>query len=277
VERLIYRVRGSNVVTELHEAISGVGLLGEARRIVEIAKEDKVASHVLIAVGGDGTVNLIARATMDADIPFGILPFGRENNIARSLYGTINPEQALDAFRNPAKQIDAIYVGDQLVLSAAGLGLLPSLHAYLLKKGAPRFGIGWGMVSNDLYKKQPSLSLTLKLDAHRLTVSTRMLSVHLLPYAAGLNLSPMSMGTDSHFEVILDQGKKTDRVANYVRDAAAKQIRFGSGLAAYRCEKVTIQSVKQQPLYLDGELVTVPSDVLDITRAPKQLLVVGAR
>lgn len=275
VEALVRRLRRSETQVEVYDAVSGAGLLLEAKRVAEQTAVERKPQTILVAVGGDGTVNLVARAAMDAELPIGILPFGRENNIARALLGTVEVDAAAGKLAENTTSIDTLLVGDQLVISAAGLGLLPSLHSYLLKKGAPRFGIGWGSISSELYKKQSPLALTLKLDAHRLTVSTRILSIHLLPYAAGLNLSPMSQRADTHFEIILDRGTKPERAANYVRDAAAKQLRFGAGLIAYRCAKVTIQPVRQLSLYLDGELVVLPSDVLEISRATKQLSVVG--
>ena len=35
-------------------------------------------------MGGDGTVNLVAQIALKADLPMGIIPLGRFNNIARN-------------------------------------------------------------------------------------------------------------------------------------------------------------------------------------------------
>ncbi|MDF1543463.1 MAG: acylglycerol kinase family protein, partial [bacterium] len=50
-----------------------------------VSRRGKVTA--LIAAGGDGTVNLVARAAEQAKLPVGIIPMGKDNNIARSLFG----------------------------------------------------------------------------------------------------------------------------------------------------------------------------------------------
>lgn len=52
-------------------------------------------ANKIIAVGGDGTVNEVARALTGTDIPLGIIPYGSGNGLANHLKLPRNPEEAL--------------------------------------------------------------------------------------------------------------------------------------------------------------------------------------
>jgi len=51
---------------------------------------------VVIAAGGDGTVNEVASALCSGQTALGILPFGSGNGLARHIYGSIDIDHALD-------------------------------------------------------------------------------------------------------------------------------------------------------------------------------------
>src|SRR6185436_2056927 len=49
----------------------------------------------VIAVGGDGTVNLVAKCLLHSPIPMGILPAGSANGMAKELGIPADPAQAI--------------------------------------------------------------------------------------------------------------------------------------------------------------------------------------
>ena len=71
----------------------------------EIAAQCAEEGHfAVVAVGGDGTVNEVARALTHSHTALGIIPCGSGNGLARHLCLPMNPEKALSAsFKNPLK------------------------------------------------------------------------------------------------------------------------------------------------------------------------------
>ena len=67
---------------------------GHASEIAEKAKNNGV--DVVVAVGGDGTVNEVARAIVHSNTALGIIPCGSGNGLARHLLIPINARKAIE-------------------------------------------------------------------------------------------------------------------------------------------------------------------------------------
>lgn len=67
---------------------------GHAAEIAQRAKDDGV--DFVVAVGGDGTVNEVARAIINSDTALGIIPCGSGNGLARHLMLPLDITKAID-------------------------------------------------------------------------------------------------------------------------------------------------------------------------------------
>ena len=96
-----------------------------ARRAVALAK----ARHgVVVAAGGDGTINAVANAVMGSGCPFGVLPqgtfnyFGRDNAIAQD-----TRKAALALLQAHISPVQAGMVNGRVFLVNASVGLYPQI------------------------------------------------------------------------------------------------------------------------------------------------------
>ena len=90
----------------------------------EIAKKAVLEGlKKIVAVGGDGTVNEIAKVLVNTDTSLGIIPFGSGNGLARHLKIPMNIEAALGLISTASiKKIDVGFINDQAFFCTAGLG-----------------------------------------------------------------------------------------------------------------------------------------------------------
>ena len=67
---------------------------GHATQIAANAVQEKV--DVVVAIGGDGTINEIARSLVHTGTALGIIPCGSGNGLARHLRIPMDPKAAID-------------------------------------------------------------------------------------------------------------------------------------------------------------------------------------
>jgi YegS/Rv2252/BmrU family lipid kinase len=91
---------------------------------VELARQALAdGASLVVAWGGDGTVNEVASALAGSPVPLGIVPAGSGNGLARELGLSRNPEAALAAaFSANERRIDAGVLGGRVFVNVGGIG-----------------------------------------------------------------------------------------------------------------------------------------------------------
>jgi YegS/Rv2252/BmrU family lipid kinase len=113
-----------NEELEIHELPKNC-TIDKLKSIIEAAKADRV-----IAVGGDGTLKLVAECLVETKMPIGIIPAGSANGMAKELGIPMEITEALAlALNGKAKQIHAISINGELCIHLADIGF----NAYIVK------------------------------------------------------------------------------------------------------------------------------------------------
>lgn len=94
---------------------------GHATELARKALQEEVTA--VVAVGGDGTVNEVARALIGSPAALGVIPIGSGNGLARHLDLPLKPHAAYRHFwRAGNRLIDTGTVNDQPFVMLAGVG-----------------------------------------------------------------------------------------------------------------------------------------------------------
>ena len=130
---------GAGMRSEIEAALDGSGrdyemLVAESPdRLGEVAAravESALASQgIVVAAGGDGTINTVAAATLASGCPFGVLPSGTFNYFARAHGLPVGgmAESARALLDGQPRPVRVGLINEQIFLVNASLGMYPQL------------------------------------------------------------------------------------------------------------------------------------------------------
>lgn len=173
--------------------------IDELKKIILDYKPDRVVS-----VGGDGTVNLIAKCLLKSEIPIGILPAGSANGMAKELAIPADMKEALDIITTGRiKKIHAIMVNEKLCIHLCDIGF----NAFIIKKFETLNKRGmWGYTKSfwKVLWQNYRLDVIVETDNKRIKRSAAMVVIaNATQYGTGVVINPEGKLNDHLFEVIV--------------------------------------------------------------------------
>lgn len=134
-ERLKNAFAAAGAEAQISMAADGAEVLRLAQAA---AKSD---ADVVVAAGGDGTVNSIASALIETDKILGVLPFGTMNHFAKDLLIPLELEDAVKTIvGGNLSRVDIGTVNNHIFINNSSLGLYPSI----VREREKRQKLGWG-------------------------------------------------------------------------------------------------------------------------------------
>ena len=111
----------------------------QLRQAAERAVAD--GCEILVAGGGDGTINTVASVLVGRDIPLGVLPLGTLNHFAKDLNIPLELEDAAKVVLNGALcRVDVGEVNGHIFLNNSSLGVYPAIVRLRERYQASGFG-----------------------------------------------------------------------------------------------------------------------------------------
>src|SRR5688572_24970113 len=136
---------------------------------------------LVIAAGGDGTINAVASELVGTGKRLGLLPLGTFNYFAREMGVPTDLELAFrTCFEGEARSVTVGEVNGQMFLNNASIGLYPVILAVreqtYRRWGRTRFLAYWSMLTA-LLRLRLNMKLTITSDGKRRSISTPLLFV----------------------------------------------------------------------------------------------------
>lgn len=163
----------------------------------------KAPSRV-IAVGGDGTLKLVAECLFQTDIPVGILPAGSANGMAKELNIPLDSAAAIQtAMEGQIKQIHLMRINGEYCIHLSDIGF----NAFVVKYFETYKGRGMWNYVRACWKalwNQPQFVLHLHTDKETIRRrATMVVLANATQYGTGARINPLGRLDDELFEVIL--------------------------------------------------------------------------
>jgi YegS/Rv2252/BmrU family lipid kinase len=165
---------------------------------------EKLKPAKVIAVGGDGTVTMVAKEVLGSEIALGILPAGSANGMARELNIPLTVNEALDVVdKGHTKNADVIDVNGHVCLHLSDIGLNAQLVKHF-EEGNVRGKFGYATkVLKTLWMKS-AMSVTVDVKGKQETMNALMVVLaNARMYGTGAVINPEGDLYDGHFEVVI--------------------------------------------------------------------------
>lgn len=108
----------------------------------QIIREQVRDVDLIILGGGDGTIHHALPGLLETQRPFGVLPLGTANDLARTLELPLDPLEATEIIvAGHQKRIDVGYINDTPFVNVASIGLAGEVTQRLTRGAKSRWGV----------------------------------------------------------------------------------------------------------------------------------------
>lgn len=240
----------------------------------QIAKEAVNKFQLVVAVGGDGTVNEVASAIVGGDAVLGIIPYGSGNGLSRFLHISMDPVKAIKGLSlGHVEVIDSAKLNGQPFFNMAGMGFdahISEVFSHGEKRGFFTY-IKSSMQEIARYKPQ---IYHLEIDGKVYEREAFMLSfANSSQYGNDAHISPHASVQDGLLDVCIIKKFPLWRFPEMGIRMITKTSDKTKYVEIIRGKKIRVKRSKPGPVHLDGEPHITGTDTL-IEIVPASLRVI---
>jgi YegS/Rv2252/BmrU family lipid kinase len=240
----------------------------------QIASEATDKFDIVVAVGGDGTVNEIASAIVGSNTALGIVPYGSGNGLARFLGVPMNPEQAIKTLSaGRTESIDSGMVNGQPFFNMAGMGFDAHISE-VFSHGKKRGFISYIKSSLQEIAKYNEQDYHIEIDGKGYSRKAFMLSIaNSSQYGNNAHISPRASVQDGLLDVCLIRKFPLWRFPEMGIRMLTKTSEGTSYVEILRGKQISVTRQSKGPIHLDGEPQVMGTDI-HINIVPNSLKVI---
>ncbi len=246
---------------------------GHAQKIATQCKDER--KDIVVAVGGDGTVNEVARSIIDSKTALGIVPCGSGNGLARHLMLPMSVKGALDVINvGLIHQLDYGVIDNHPFFCTCGMGF----DAFISKKFADAGKRGMltyleNVLLEGLSYEPDTYEITLDgNDAQR--YKAFLVSVaNASQYGNDAYIAPQASMSDGLLDVVIMEPFDIIEAPQVGIELMNKTIDKSSKIKCFKAKDIMIRRSKPGVIHFDGDPVEAGTD-LHVTLHTKGLQIV---
>ncbi|MGM0376467.1 MAG: diacylglycerol/lipid kinase family protein [Bacteroidota bacterium] len=240
----------------------------------QLSREAAGRYDVIVAVGGDGTVNEIGRELIGSSTALGIIPTGSGNGLARFLHMPFKVNKAIQVIQQGfSKEIDVIKLNDYYSLNVAGIGF----DAYISHKFAEkkkRGPLAYMQLISKEFSRYKSETYHLNIDGEKLELEAFLISfANSSQYGNNFHIAPGASIDDGLIDVCLIRDFPKYSAPALLISLVDQSIDKSKYDKIVKARKITIQQNKSLLGHVDGEPVAF-GNTLNIEIMPLSLKVI---
>ncbi|MDP3461846.1 MAG: diacylglycerol kinase family lipid kinase [Bacteroidales bacterium] len=221
-------------------------------------------ADIVVAVGGDGTINEVAQSLIGTTAVLGIIPSGSGNGLARHLNIPIHFEKALQLINSgEVAKIDTGTINGRIFVSIAGVGF-DALVARLFAKESHRGFFTYFKIVAQRFQSYRPKTYKLKLDGHT-TIKTKALFITLAnsnQFGYNTTIAPNAELNDGLLDVCIVQKPNIFEMPLIINLLFLKMIHRSRFVQVHQAATIELIRRKNRVVNLDGEPVRLDKDLI---------------
>ncbi len=246
---------------------------GHAALLSKLAIDD--GANIIVAVGGDGTVNEVAGPIIGTGVTFGVIPMGSGNGLARHMNISRNIEKSLSLISaQNTKLIDTCSINGKSFVSIAGVGFDAHV-AELFDKGSRRGFFGYSRIVASEFLKYKSKKYHLIFDNGE-EMSQRALFIVFAnsnQFGYNITIAPEASLVDGLMDICIVNKPKIYNLPYIANLLLFRKIESSSLVKIIKAKKVVVTRKKKRVVNIDGEPIKF-NKKLEVTINPLSLNII---
>ncbi|ADV44286.1 diacylglycerol kinase family protein [Bacteroides helcogenes] len=247
-----------------------------AGHAVEIAAQKaKEGVHAVVAIGGDGTINEIARSLVHTRTSLGIIPCGSGNGLARHLQIPMEPKKAIDVINEGLIDIiDYGKINDVPFFCTCGVGFDAFVSLQFSKAGrrGPLTYLEKTLLESLKYRPE---TYELEMDGSTLRYKAFLIACgNASQYGNNAYIAPQATLTDGLLDVTILEPFTVLDVPALSFQLFNKTIDQNSRIKTFRCQTLCIHRSKPGVVHFDGDPMMAGENIdVEIIKKGLQVIV----
>jgi diacylglycerol kinase (ATP) len=225
-------------------------------QVERLAGQAEPGFDAIVAAGGDGTISAVVNGLGDRAVPFGVLPLGSANVLAREIRLPRAPEALASLITTgPASPIWPGRVGNRAFVMMASAGFDSEIVAALspeLKRRVGRLAFAWGFLVRLWHC--PACELTVRADGveYRAAAVVAAKGRH---YAGPFVVAPGADLAEPVLELVLLDRRGRWAMLRYATALFLGRVPRLGDIAIVRARQASVAGNRALPVQADGEIV----------------------
>lgn len=243
---------------------------------VELAA-DAVKKHIdmVVAIGGDGTINEVARSLVNTDTAIGVIPCGSGNGLARHLEIPLNVSRAIDILNEGfVDMIDYGTINDKAFFCTCGVGFdaIISLKFAAAGKRGPLTYVEQTLREWLSYKPE-TYELETE-DGVKIYEAFLIACGNASQYGNNAFITPKAKLSDGLLDVTVLKKFSVFDVPSLAFQLFNKTIDHNSCIKTFQCSKLSIHRSKPGVVHFDGDPMIMDKDInIELKRSGLKVIV----
>lgn len=223
----------------------------------------RLSFDMVVAVGGDGTINEVARCLIHTNTALGIIPSGSGNGLARHLNIPLSFEGAIEAINEcNLVEIDTVKLNNHVFVSIAGVGF-DALVAKHFARDPNRGFFTYFKIVASRYQNYQSKHYRIVIDDAEV-IETDALFVSLAnsnQFGYNTTIAPEAKLNDGLIDVCIVQKPHLFEIPLIINLLFLKMIHRSKHVNIHKAKKVVLERSKNRIINLDGEPVKISKNL----------------